>query len=627
MGLNPTRQNIHKGRVLVIDIDREMRLCVEAILVPQGYEVVGSSSWPEARDLLQQDHFDLVLSDLQPGDGRGEETIKILLAQGGCSEAIIAVKLAQIQEGRAALCHGAVGYLLQPYDAGELTLQVDRSLFRREESESHSRLYAENNELRGSRQVFVTCMDFLQVDDLDRLGDLILDTLMELCAAESGILWLASVAGSPLHLQSLRGLSRIGAVSSDLLDVPPDSPDLRCDEPRLSADLRALYLPLHRHGQEIGLVRLESPAGRGVFSPEDCQAAASAATFAAAALSAVLRRLEIEHNLLRAPGSQAYNLTFFRDHLEKELYAATRYDRKLALIKIVIDNYVELSSRFLDRQVNVAVEKMVATIMTVLRDADLICSVLPGQFYVLLPETDPWGALMAQRRIRKALEGQLLLSDLKKNLPIRVQMRSATAPLDGATLPALDQLIESRLSLLRSSLLLRNNLENSSFWKIVDALLAPDGPRLLRQQGGDAGSTFMSLGIKQFDALALAACREILSAVPVSGVILWGSDDLSVPRAALGPVFGAHDTSTALYLLGGAGQGESLDLPVGVTIPFEDEALHGKAFLLCLGEDYAYALLARRNGSGWHAFHSNDCYFVENLLAKLQEQYQFQAHL
>jgi two-component system, cell cycle response regulator len=621
MTLTALRQNIHKGRLLVIDAAPEVCLRIEALFALLGYQVVCCRTWPEARQLLQQDHFDLVLSDLQAGQGRGEETVKTLLALGGATAVMVGVPPDRIAEGRAALLHGAMAYLLQPYDAEEIETLVDRSLYRHEEAESYRRLGRENSELRGSREVFLSCLPLLQVDDLDRLGDLVLDTLMELCAAEAGILWLASLGQGELQLHSRRGLSQLGPVQGDRA-VVPETPA----EASLSADQRALSLPLHCNGRMIGLVCLEAPVGRELFSSDDLQRAGTALSFAAVALSGGLWRQEIEHNLLRAPGSQAYNMTFFRDHLEKELYAAKRYDRKLALLKVVIANYAELTSRFHDRQVNDAVEMLVATIMTVLRDTDLICSVLPGQFYVLLPETDSWGALMTQRRIRKALRGQLLISDLKKNLPIRVQMRSATAPLDATTLPELDQLLEARLAVLRSSLLLRTQLEEAGFWKIVDTLLAADGPQLLRQ-ADVASATFLPLGVEEFTALALAVCHELLSAVPVRGVILWGGADLAIPRSALCPLLAAHETRTALYWLGNAAPTTALDFHGGVTIPLGDEALGDKAFLLCLGEDYAYALLARRDGEGWHAFQTDDGYFVENMLAKLQEQYQFQAQI
>lgn len=625
MVLSSLHENIHKGRLLVIDADREVCERVVSIFAPQGYQVESCTSWPEVRPLLQQSQFDLLLSDLQAGEGSGERTVKTLLALGGKMEVLVGVSPATIAEGRAALSHGAAAYLLQPYDGVELQTLVDRALFRHGEAEGRLRLLRENRELQASLDVFSACMALLQVEDLDRLGDLILDTLMELCAAEAGLLWLTGAGQGDLQLHFRRGLSPLGPVAGDLA-VAPESCDCSSVGASLSADRQIISLSLTGNGRLIARVRLEAPAGREAFSSADLDRAATTRPFAAAILSALLHRQEVEHNLLRAPGSQAYNMTFFRDHLQKELYAAKRYDRKLALLKIVIANYAELTSRFHHLQVNAAVEQMVATILTVLRDTDLICSVLPGHFYALLPETDSWGALMTQRRIRKALRGQLLISDLKKNLPIKVQMRSATAPTDATTLPELDRLIESRLDLLRASLLLRCQLEEAGFWKIVDTLLGAGGAKLLHQAGEGSGA-FLPLAAGGFSALALAVCHELLSAVPVRGVILWGSADLHTPRTILSPLLAAQETKTALYLLGEPVSTESLDLASGVTIPLGDDSLRDKAFLLYLGEDYAYALMVRRDGEGWHAFHTNDSYFVENMLAKLQETYQFQAQI
>jgi hypothetical protein len=131
----------------------------------------------------------------------------------------------------------------------------------------------------------------------------------------------------------------------------------------------------------------------------------------------------------------------------------------------------------------------------------------------------------------------------------------------------------------------------------------------------------------EFTALGLVVCQELLAAVPVRGVILWGSADLTVPRSLLSPFLATPEMRTALYLLGATGPTAGVDPPGGVTISVGDESLRDHAFLLCLGEDYAYALLARRSGDGWHAFHSNDGYFVENMFVKVQEQYQFQAQI
>lgn len=621
MGMNSLRDNIHKGRLLVIDDDQEVLLLVEKALAPHGYQIVTTPSWPEARQYLQSGHFDLIFSDLQAGEGDGEETVKTLLALGGETGVIIGVSPQRISEGRAALQCGALFYLLQPYDINELQTLIDRSLYRRAERDHHSSLTRENRELRESQEIFRSCLPLLHVDDLDLLGDLVLDLLMESCAAETGRLWLAGAGHSELSLHSRRGLPVVEPDQGERLPQCAETPV----EAHLSIDRRALLVPFVANKRRFGLARLESPVGRDIFDNDDLLRIHHVVSFATATLFALQRRQELEYSLLRAPESQAYNMTFFRDHLEKGLYAAKRYDRRLTLIKVVIDNFGELRSRFLDREVRVAVEGVVATVMTVLRDSDLICTILPGQYYLLLPETDSWGALMTQRRIRKALAGKLTISDLKKNLPIRVQMRSATAPLDATTLPELDQLMEARLARLRQSLLLRGHLEDKSFWEITDLLLSPSGAPL-SSQTGEGDCAFLALEGEQFAPYALAVCHEILSAMTVRGVLLWGGDDLSLPRSILAPALSGHETRTALFLLGDDAT-EAPDRLGGVTIPLRDGALHDKAFLLCFGEDYAYALLARRMGDGWHAFHTCDEYFVETMLAKLQDQYQFQAQI
>jgi hypothetical protein len=46
-----------------------------------------------------------------------------------------------------------------------------------------------------------------------------------------------------------------------------------------------------------------------------------------------------------------------------------------------------------------------------------------------------------------------------------------------------------------------------------------------------------------------------------------------------------------------------------------------------LNEDSAYAFFARRRGRELVGFHTSDFYFVENMIAKLQEQYQLQVQI
>jgi hypothetical protein len=62
-----------------------------------------------------------------------------------------------------------------------------------------------------------------------------------------------------------------------------------------------------------------------------------------------------------------------------------------------------------------------------------------------------------------------------------------------------------------------------------------------------------------------------------------------------------------------------------VPLYIEGDSFEKIPFILYLNEDCAYALFARRQGEELFGFHTSDFYFVENIIVKLQEQYQLQA--
>ena len=168
---------------------------------------------------------------------------------------------------------------------------------------------------------------------------------------------------------------------------------------------------------------------------------------------------------------QSYSMAYFQDHLSKELQKAHRYGRHLSLAQLEVENYTELKASFHDRDLQVGIEEVVDRLREVLRDADVIATAKPHQYFILLPETDFWGAIMAQKRIRRALKG-VTLSALKKMLPVNVALRSATYPGDGNTFEALREVTDHRLDHLRESLFHREPLQTASFWDAVNLILA-----------------------------------------------------------------------------------------------------------------------------------------------------------
>lgn len=626
MNPEPLLKGYAKGRILLLDTAPESLKVCQALLAKEGYHAVVAENWPAARELLRREAIDVVVTDLQPGDGGGGETVAAILAEKDRVEVLVTVPGEKREAGVDALRSGASAILFRPLHLGELSLQIGRTVFRLAQQTEVARLTGENNEFLGTVTAFHKCMAFLRIRDVDRLGDLVLDTLMELVSAESAVLWLAGVTQEGLRLRSRRGLAQVAAASEELHPDLPEYVFVQADRPVLDQDGKLLYTPLRCGGDLVGLIKAELPSERNAFDQGELAMATMVGEFAASALLSLIQVHRSEHDLLRTPGGEAYNMTFFRDHLEKELLAAQRYGRHLALIKLVIDNHQDLVARFHDRHVADEMRKIVAAVTTVLRDADIISQSAPGVYYMLLPETDPWGALMAQRRIRKAIRSYLLISDLKKNMPIRVSMRSASCPGDGPTLAALDAVMESRLAVLRRSILLRGRFDDAPFWQVIAALLGEDPrtPTTLFEE--EEGGRYFSIGAQELEELCGMVCREVLEMQQGRGMALRGCRDFEAARQAMDLTTGRLERGVSVYLIGGENPVEIAEAGV-FPVPIDDPVFNDKTFLLCIGEDFAYALVARRDGERWRAFHTADVYFVENMLAKLQEQYQLQTQI
>ena len=128
------------------------------------------------------------------------------------------------------------------------------------------------------------------------------------------------------------------------------------------------------------------------------------------------------------------------------------------------------------------------------------------------------------------------------------------------------------------------------------------------------------------EEIARALCREVVEASRVRGIIYCGCADFENMKKALRFVEQLERTETSLFLLGGKKR-TNWDLHHVVPIHIDDRNFRENVFLLYMNEDYAYALIARRIGQELIGFHTSDFYFIENMIAKLQEQYQLRSQI
>ncbi len=110
-------------RILVIDDDPTIRLAIAYTLVDEGYEVEKASGGQEALDLLDRQHFDLILLDMKMPRMDGWQFVKLYRGRNQNPAPIIVLTAAEDPGARAADV-GADGYIPKPFDLDVLIERV-----------------------------------------------------------------------------------------------------------------------------------------------------------------------------------------------------------------------------------------------------------------------------------------------------------------------------------------------------------------------------------------------------------------------------------------------------------------------------------------------------------------------
>ncbi len=126
-------------KILVVDDEAAMRLALSGLLEKEGHEVTVAASAKEAARAMEDDVFDLVLTDLNLGAKGGTGLEVLELSRRLREEAPVIVITAHGSERAAveAMKKGASHYVPKPFDNDELRLVVSRELDRTRLAREH----------------------------------------------------------------------------------------------------------------------------------------------------------------------------------------------------------------------------------------------------------------------------------------------------------------------------------------------------------------------------------------------------------------------------------------------------------------------------------------------------------
>ena len=356
-------------------------------------------------------------------------------------------------------------------------------------------------------------------------------------------------------------------------------------------------MPLVADDEPVGLALLSDRA-RGRFGKDEHAAALDVADFAAIAVKNARRFQALERVGLRDRDTGAYNLAYFVDYAGKEFYKARRYGRAFSLVILSIDNAEQLRKEARARALPAGgarprgrrLAASCATRTSSRRSRE-------SEYYVLLPETDYFGALMFLRRAAEEVRREASIRAARGALPAAPLLGAATFPKDGEDFDELLHWARARVQEQRGSLLRRLHLDDlapAAFWELADLLLADDGapPRELAQRAPRRGDAEL------FAAAQREAAREIGARPPrarasSTSASASGSRRRRSSRGAPAgrrrpPGPGTAPSASTCSARGGAGPSGAAH-PLVTEVPLDGDArLADHDFLLFLSEHSAY---------------------------------------
>lgn len=102
------------AKILVIDDEPDLRTLYELTLLREGHEVQTAGTVTQAHTLLQQQAFDLVLTDMRLPDGLGLDLLRTLSEDGRNERSIVITAYGSAENAVEALKYGAFDYLTKP---------------------------------------------------------------------------------------------------------------------------------------------------------------------------------------------------------------------------------------------------------------------------------------------------------------------------------------------------------------------------------------------------------------------------------------------------------------------------------------------------------------------------------
>ena len=117
-------------KILIAEDDRELRQLFSHVLTKNGYTVKGVSDGKEALDALDNDYFDVIISDIMMPVMDGYEFVSQLREAGNKTPVLMITAKDAFDDMRMGFLSGTDDYMVKPINVNEMVLRVGALLRR-----------------------------------------------------------------------------------------------------------------------------------------------------------------------------------------------------------------------------------------------------------------------------------------------------------------------------------------------------------------------------------------------------------------------------------------------------------------------------------------------------------------
>lgn len=126
-------------KVLIAEDDRELRQLFSRVLVKNGYAVVGVSDGEEALAEIENQFFDIIISDIMMPRIDGYELVRTLRETGNNTPVLMITAKDAFDDMQIGFSSGSDDYMIKPINVNEMVLRVG-ALLRRSQIANERRL-------------------------------------------------------------------------------------------------------------------------------------------------------------------------------------------------------------------------------------------------------------------------------------------------------------------------------------------------------------------------------------------------------------------------------------------------------------------------------------------------------